>query len=156
MPGCGYVRTFEAEIDYLADATMRVHGVQTDHRHSLEYVWIVHLPNYEIVNTTAYHRFGEPEILSPTLLSRCAAIQGACTTQGFTAAVREALGPLPGYQEHGVTTVEMARVSLQGLPVAKGDHERFASTAATVPPGPSRTARMAWERNRTSSPWICN
>jgi hypothetical protein len=156
VPGCGYVRTFEAEIDYLADATMRVRGVQTDHRHSLEYAWIVRLPNYEIVNTTAHHRFGEPEILSPTLLSRCAAIQGACTTQGFTTAVREALGPLPGSQEHLGMAVEMARVSLQGFPVPKGDHERFASAAAPVPPGPSQTARMAWERDRAGSPWICN
>jgi len=156
VPECGYVRTFEAEIDYLADTTMRVRGVQTDHRHKLVYVWIVRLPNYEIVHTTAHHLCGEPEILSPTLLSRCAAIQGACATQGFTATVRQALGLLPGYQEHLVMAVEMARVSLQGFPVPKGDHERFAPAAATVPVGPSRTARMAWERDRASWPWICN
>ena len=106
VPGSGYVHTFAAEIDYLVDATLRVRGVQTDYRHSVESVWRVRLPNYEIVNAMAHHVFGEPESLSPPLLSRCAAIQGACTTRGFTAAVREALGLLPGYQEHLVMAVK--------------------------------------------------
>lgn len=156
VPNNGYVRTFEAEIDYLEDLTLRIRGVQTDHQHRLEYVWIVRLPDYEIINTAARHLSGEPAVLSPALLTRCAAIQGTRTTQGFTTTMRTALGDLPGHQEHLVMAIEMARVSLQGFPVPQGDHERFAAAATTVPPGSSRVARMAWERDRVGWPWICN
>ncbi len=52
--------------------------------------------------------------------------------------------------------IDMARVSLQGFPVPKGDHERFAASAAMLPPGPSRVARMAWERDRVDWSGICN
>jgi len=156
VPDHGYTRAFDAEIDYLEDPTLRVRGVQTDHQHSLEYVWIVRLPKYEIVHTTARHLAGEPEVLSPELVMRSAAIQGVCATQGFTTKMRAALGDLPGHQEHLVMAIEMARVSLQGFPVPKDDHERFASMATTVPPGPSQVARMSWERDRAGWPWICN
>jgi hypothetical protein len=156
VPDRGYVRTFEAEIDYLEDTTMRVRGVQSDHQHRLEYVWIVRLPNYEILSASVHHLAGDPPVLSPELVTRCAAFQGMCTTQGLTKTVRAALGDLPGSQEHLVMAIEMARVSLQGFPVPQNDHERFASLAETVPPGPSRIARMAWERDRAGWPWICN
>ena len=156
VPDRGYIRTFEAEIDYLEDATMRVHGVQSDYQHRLEYIWIVRLPNYKILSASASHLAGEQTVLSPELLTRCAALQGMCTTQGLTKTVRSTLGDLPGSQEHLMMTIEMARVSLQGFPVPKGDHERFASLAETIPSGPSRIARMAWERDRAGWPWICN
>lgn len=156
VPDHGYVRTFAADIDYLEDATMRVRGTQLDHQHRLEYTWVVRLPNYEILSASAHHIAGEPTVLSPELLVRCGALRGMCTTQGLTKTVRAALGDLPGHQEHLAMAIEMARVSLQGFPVPKGDHERFASLAETVPPGPSRVARMAWERDRAGWPWICN
>ena len=156
VPDGGYVRTFTAEIDYLEDRTLQVRGVQSDYQHSLEYVWIVSLSHYEIINTTARHVSGEPEVMSPALISRCAAIQGTRTTQGFTTTMRTALGDLPGHNEHLVMAIEMARVSLQGFPVPLGDHERFASAAEAIPPGPTRTARMAWERDRVDWPWIRN
>jgi len=156
IPERGYVRTFEAEIDYLEDATMRVRGVQADHQHRLEYIWRVALPHYEILSVTACHLSGEPTVLSPALLTRCTVIQGTRTTQGFTSVMRAALGGMPGHQEHLVMAIEMARVSLQGFPVPKGDHERFAYMAEAVPPGSSRVARMSWERDRAGWPWICN
>lgn len=152
----GYVRTFEAEIDYLEDATMRVRGVQTDHQHALEYDWQVRLPDYEILHASARHLSGEPTVLSPPLLSRCTTIQGAQTSQGFSKTMRAALGDLPGHQEHLAIAIEMARVSLQGFPVPKGDHERFAAAAEMLPPGPTRVARMSWERDRVDWSWICN
>lgn len=156
LPDSGYVRRFAAEIDYLEDRTMRVRGVQTDHRHGLEYVWRVCLPAYAILHASARCLSGEPAVVSPDLLSRCTAIQGAQASQGFSKIMRTALGDLPGCQEHLALAIEMARVSLQGFPVPKGDHERFASAAAALPPGPSRVARMAWERDRTDWSWICN
>ena len=156
LPDSGYVRSFEAQIDYLEDKTMRVRGVQTDHRHSLEYVWRVGLPAYDILHASARQLSGEPAVLSPDLLRRCTAIQGAQASQGFSKIVRAALGDLPGHQEHLAIAIEMARVSLQGFPMPKGDHERFAAAAAGLPPGPSRVARMAWERDRTDWSWICN
>lgn len=156
VPEQGYVRTFEAEIDYLEDKTMRVRGVQSDHQHRLEYIWTVAFPHYEILNVTAHHLSGEPTVLSPELVTRCTAIQGSRTSQGFTAVMRTALGGLPGHQEHLVMAIEMARVSLQGFPVPKNDHERFAHLTEAIPPGPSRTALMSWERDRAGWPWICN
>ncbi len=156
LPDTGYSRTFEAELDYLEDATMRVRGIQTDPRCSLEYTWHVRLPEYEIIDASAQHLAGEPAILSPELLSRCTDIQGAQASHGFAKTMRAALGDLPGHQEHLALAIEMARVSLQGFPVPKNDHERFVSAAATLPPGPSRVARMAWERDRTDWSWICN
>ena len=156
LPDSGYVRSFEAEIDYLEDTTMRVRGVQTDHRHSLEYVWRVRLPEYEILHASARHLSGEPAVLSPELLGRCTAIQGTLASPGFTKTMRTTLGDPVGHREHLAIAIEMARVSLQGFPVPKGDHERFASAAAALPPGPSRVARMTWERDRVDWPWICN
>lgn len=156
LPDDGYVRAFEAEIDYLEDKTMRVSGIQTDHRHSLQYTWVVSLPDYEIVHASAQHLSGEPTVLSPQLLSRCTTIRGAQTSQGITKIIRTALGDLPGKQEHLALAVEMARVSLQGFPVPNGDHERFASVAETLPPGPTQVARMSWERDRVDWSWICN
>jgi hypothetical protein len=156
IPERGYIRTFEAEIDYLEDATMCVRGVQADYQHRLEYIWQVALPHYEIRNVTARHLMGEPTVLSPELVTRCRVIQGTRTTQGFTTTMRATLGDFPGHLEHVAIAIEMARVSLQGFPVPKGDHERFASLAAMIPQESSRTALMAWERDRASWPWICN
>ena len=156
LPSDGYIRTFEAEIDYLADSIMRVRGVQTDHRHALEYDWVLRFPDYQILQASARHLSGEPTVLSPQLLSRCTTIQGTHASQGFTKTMRAALGDLPGHQEHLAMAIDMARVSLQGFPVPKGDHERFAASAAMLPPGPSRVARMAWERDRVDWSGICN
>ena len=156
LPSHDYIRSFEAEIDYLEDATLRIRGVQTDHQHTLAYDWVVRFPDYQVLRASARHLSGEPTVLSPQLLSRCAALQGTHTSQGFTKSVRATLGELPGHQQHLALAIDMARVSLQAFPVPKGDHERFAASAAGLPPGPSRVARMAWERDRVDLPEICN
>ena len=44
LPSHDYIRSFEAEIDYLEDATLRIRGVQTDHQHTLAYDWVVRFP----------------------------------------------------------------------------------------------------------------
>lgn len=154
LPSHGYIRTFEAEIDYLKDTTLRIRGVQTDYQHTLEYDWLVRFPDYTILRVAARQPAGE--VASPQLLSRCTALQGAQTGQGFTRAAHAALGELPGHWHHLALAIDMARVSLQAFPVPKGDHERFAAAATGLAPGPSRVARMAWERDRVEWSGICN
>lgn len=156
LPNHGYVRSFKAEIDYLEDETLRIRGVQTDHQHSLEYDWLVRFPDYTILAASARQPSGEPTVLAPQLLSRCRSLQGAQTNQGLSKVARSLFGELPGHRQHLALAIDMARVSLQAFPVPQGDHERFAAAAADLPPGPSRVARMAWERDRVEWPWICN
>ncbi len=144
----GYARTFEAEIDNLVDSEIRVRGRLADQRRTLASEWIVRLPTYEIVHASATHLSGAADVLSPALTTRLPAILGARVGQGFTRTIGENLGDLPGHTEHLTLATEMARVSLQAFPVPKDDHERFASSVTDMPPGPSRLARMLWERDR--------
>ena len=156
LPEGGYVRTFAAEIDNHSDSTIRIHGVLSDHRCALEHDWVLHIPEYEIIQASARHLSGEPTVLSPALIARYPAIRGARPGGGFTQTMREVLGDLPGHQDHLLLAIEMARISIQGYPVPKGDHERFRPLVAAMPPGPSRLARMSWERDRVDWPSICN
>ncbi|MCY4387590.1 MAG: DUF2889 domain-containing protein [Desulfurellaceae bacterium] len=144
----GYTLTFEAEIDNLANSEIRVRGTLADHRCALAAGWIVRLPTYEIRRASATHLSGTPDILSSALTARLPALRGARVGQGFTRTIGETLGDLPGHTEHLTLATEMARVSLQAFPVPKDDHERFASSVTDMPPGPSRLARMLWERDR--------
>ena len=166
LPEGGYVRTFEAEIDNHSESTIGIRGVLSDHQCTLEHDWVLQIPEYEIIQASAQHLSGEPTVLSPELTTRYSAIQGVRpggvrpggvhTGQGFTQTMREVLGDLPGHRDHLVLAIEMARVSLQGYTVPKGDHERFQPLVAAMPPGPSRLARMSWERDRVEWPSICN
>ena len=151
-----YTRTFEAEIDNLVNSEIRVRGTLSDQRCALSYDWVVHIPDYKILHAFASHLSGAPTILSPALTARVPSIQGATVGQGFTQTIREVLGDLPGHKEHLVLATEMARASLQAFPVPKGDHERFASFVQDMPPGPSRLARMLWERDRADLSMINN
>ena len=143
----GYTRTFEAEIDYLANSEIWVRGTLTDPRCALASEWIVRLPAYEIRHASATH-LSAAAVLSPALTARLPAIRGATIGQGFTRTIAAALGDVPGHTEHLTLATEMARVSLQAFPVPKDDHERFAACVTDMPPGPSRLARMLWERDR--------
>ncbi len=152
----GYTRTFEAEIDNLVNSEIRVRGTLSDHRCALTYDWVVHIPDYEILQASAYHLSGASTILSPDLTARVPSIQGATVSQGFTQLIGEVLGDLPGHKEHLALATEMARASFQAFPVPKGDHERFASFVKDMPPGPSRLARMLWERDRADFSMLNN
>ncbi len=156
LPEEGYVRTFEAQADYLLDATVRIRGTLSDHRCRLEYDWVVQIPECEILRASAQHLLGEPTVLSAQLQGSSSDILGVCTSQGFTKTMRQTLGHLPGHQEHLALAIEMARVSLQAYPVPKGDHKRFEASVAAIPPGPHRLARMVWERDRADWPWLRN
>ena len=156
LPQGGYVRTFEAAADYLLDETVRVRGTLSDHRCTLEYDWVVQIPECKILQASARHLSGEPVVLSPQLRDRSSDILGVCTSQGFTKTIRQTLGHLPGHQEHLALAIEMARVSLQAYPVPKEDHKRFEASVVALPPGPHRLARMVWERDRADWPWLRN
>ena len=156
LPADGYRREFTAALDYLGDKLMRVRGTLRDHQLSITHTWTVEVPDYTIKTASAEHQAGDSALLDPALADRVALIAGSRTTQGFTRAVREALGGLPGHRAHQALAIDMARISLQGFPVPRGDHERFAADAAALPEGPSRIARMAWARDRADWAGICN
>ncbi len=156
LPAGGYVRTFEAEIDDHAASTIRVRGVLSDHRCTIEHVWVLHTPEYEVIEASAQHLHGEPTVLSPELIGRYPAIRGVRIGRGFTRTVREALGNLPGQREHVILAIEMARVGQQAYKLPKGYHERFRPLVADMPPGPSRLARLSWEQDRDYIPELWN
>ena len=156
LPDSGYVREFEAAIDYLGDHLMAVTGTLRDHHLAIEYRWQVRVPDYVIVAAEGRHLAGEPGILDPALAARAGAIAGSRASQGFSRAMREALGTGAGLREHLALAMDMARVSLQGFPVPRDDHQRFAHLAAGIDNPASRLARMAWERDRADWGNVCN
>ncbi len=156
LPEGGYIRTFEAEIDDHGTQSIRVRGVLSDHRCSLEHVWILQAPEYEVIDASARHLHGDPIVLSPPLISRYAGIGGVRIGVGFTRSIREALGDLPGHQEHLALAVEMARVGQQVYKLPRSNLERFQPLVAHMPPGPSRQSRLLWEQDRDYMPALLN
>lgn len=156
LPEGGYVRTFEAEIDNHTAPTIRVRGVLSDYRCTLEHHWVLQTPEYEVIEASARHLQGDPAILSPELIVRYPNIRGVRIGRGFSQTVRESLGHLPGWQDHLALAIEMARVGQQVYKLPKGYHERFQPLTAGIPPGPSRLSRMAWEQDRSYMPALCN
>jgi hypothetical protein len=156
LPEGGYVRTFEAEIDAHSECAIRVSGVLSDHRCALEHEWVLQTPEYEVMQASARHLHGEPGILSPELIVRYPDIRGVRIAAGFTRTIRQALGELPGYQEHLALAIEMARVGQQAYQLPKGYYEQFWPLTVDIPSEPSRLARMAWEQDRSYRPDLCN
>ncbi len=156
MPEGGYVRTFEAEIDDYGPQLLRVRGVLSDYRCSLEHVWVLKTPEYEVLEATARHLRGEPVMLAPDLISRYPHIRGVRIGAGFTRTIREALGDAPGYHEHLTLAIEMARVGQQAYQLPPDHHQRFEPAVSHMPPGSSRLARMAWEQDRDYMPSLCD
>jgi hypothetical protein len=156
MPRGGSIRTFEAEIDDHGPPLLRVRGVLSDHRCSLEHVWILRTPAYEVLEASARHLHGEPAVLAPELIPRYPKIHGVRLGAGFTRTVRGALGDLPGHREHLALAIEMARVGQQAYQVPQNHHERFAPLVSHMPPGSSRLARLAWEQDRAYMPSLCD
>ena len=156
MPEGGYVRTFEAEIDDHGPQLLRVRGVLSDHRCSLEHVWIMQTPAYEVLEASARHLHGEPDVLASGLIPRYSHIRGVRIGAGFSRTIREALGDLPGHREHLILAIEMARVGQQAYQLPQDNHERFAPLVSHMPPGPSRLARLAWEQDRAYMPSLCD
>ena len=151
-----YRRQFFASVDNIDDARVRVRGTLSDPGLALSYDWTVSIPDYTILHASVEDRSKENRLLSPQLSKKAEGIAGSSVNHGFTRIMRGVLGDLPGHHEHLTLGIEMARVSLQVFPLPKDDHERFAAAAAEVPPGPSRLARMLWERDRTDFGMLSN
>ncbi len=152
FPASSYTRTFTAETDCLSTNELLVRGRMQDHRCTLEHVWTVRTPDYEVIAASANQIAGEPHSFAPTLCERYPNIAGVRVGRGFTKRVSEALGNLPGLQEHLFLAIEMARVAQQVYQFPPGFEEQFVAISAK----PSEQARMAWLKDRSYMPELAN
>jgi DUF2889 family protein len=140
----GYLRTFEAEIDVLADNETLVRGQMCDHRYSFSHVWRVRTPEYVVLEVSASHLAGDHSQFDPQLCARYSGIAGIKIGRGFSSRVGAALGNLPGRQEHLFLAIEMARVAQQVYQYSGEFEDRFPSVADTQ----TEAARIAWLKDR--------
>ncbi len=152
VPGSGYTRTFTAETDCLSANELLVRGRMQDHRCTLEHTWTVRTPEYEVVAASAHQIEGEPQAFDPGLCECYPNIAGVRVGRGFTKRVAEALGNLPGLQEHLFLAIEMARAAQQVYQFPPGFEEQFVALSAT----PTEQARMAWLKDRSYMPELAN
>ena len=148
----GYTRTFTAETDCLSANELLVRGRMRDHRFTLEHTWTVRTPDYEVIAASANQIEGEPQAFDPTLCERYPNIAGVRVGRGFTKRVSEALGNLPGLQEHLFLAIEMARAAQQVYQFPPGFENQFVAISAT----PTEQARMAWLKDRSYMPELAN
>jgi Protein of unknown function (DUF2889) len=143
-PPAEYRRTFEAEIDVLADGLLLVRGRMCDHRFDLEHVWRLKTPEYEVIEAGARQLEGDEARFDPGLCPRYAGIAGIKIGRGFSKRVISALGDSPGKQEHLWLAIEMARVGQQVYQYTPDFEAKFPE------PGddPSEAARIAWMKDR--------
>ena len=144
IPAEGYLRTFEAEIDVLAENEMLVSGVMSDHRFAFEHRWNVRMPNYEVISASARQIAGTLAEFRPELCERYAGIAGVGIGRGFSKRVIAALGDLPGAQEHLLTAIEMARIAQQVYQYTPEFESQFPATTNTG----SEAAHVAWLKDR--------
>ncbi len=136
-----YLRTFDAEIDVLAENELLVRGSMRDHRFAFEHVWKLRTPEYEIIEAGARQIEGE---FDPRLCERYAGVKGARIGRGFSKRVISALGDSPGAQEHLLTAIEMARVGQQVYQFTPEFDAQFPSSDG----GATAAARIAWSKDR--------
>ena len=148
----GYTRTFTAETDCLSANELLVRGRMQDHRFTLEHTWTVRTPDYEVIAASANQIEGDSAAFDPTLCERYPNIAGVRVGRGFTKRVSEALGNLPGLQEHLFLAIEMARAAQQVYQFPPGFEAQFATTSDS----PSEQARMAWLKDRSYMPDLVN
>jgi Protein of unknown function (DUF2889) len=152
IPAFGYTRTFTAETDCLSANELLVRGRMQDHRVTLEHVWTIRTPDYEVIAASANQIAGATQAFDPTLCERYPLIAGVRVGRGFTKRVSEALGNLPGLQEHLFLAIEMARAAQQVYQFPPGFEEKFVAISAT----PGEQARMAWLKDRSYMPDLAN
>jgi hypothetical protein len=152
MPASGYERTFAAETDCLSVNELLVRGRMQDHRFALEHIWTVRTPDYEVIAASASPLAGDPQAFAPALCERYPNIAGVRVGRGFTKRVQEALGNLPGLQEHLFLAIEMARAAQQVYQFPPGFEGQFATTSSD----PTEQARAAWLKDRAYMPELAN
>lgn len=144
IPTSGYERTFEAEIDVLAESELRVCGVMRDHRFAFEHVWRLRTPDYEVLEASARQLSGDEVQFQPELCPRYANIRGVKIGRGFSKHILTALGKLPGQQEHLLLAIEMARVGQQVYQYTPD----FEAQSSKRGEGETEIARVAWLKDR--------
>lgn len=136
-----YLRSFEAEIDVLAENELLVRGQMRDHRFAFEHVWRLRTPDYEVIEAGARQIEGQ---FDPRLCERYAEIKGARIGRGFSRRVTEALGDSSGAREHLLMAIEMARVGQQVYQYTLEFESQFPKADA----GTSEAAHVAWLKDR--------
>src|SRR5262245_35939144 len=136
-----YLRTFDAEIDVLAENELLVRGSMRDHRFAFEHVWKLRTPEYEVVEASARQIEGE---FDPRLCERYAGVKGVRVGRGFSKRVISELGDSPGAQEHLLMAIEMARVGQQVYQYTSEFESQFPSGGDD----PTEAARIAWLKDR--------
>jgi len=136
-----YLRTFDAEIDVLAENELLVRGSMRDHLFAFEHIWKLRTPEYEVIEASARQIEGE---FDPRLCQRYAGISGARIGRGFSKRVISALGDSPGAQEHLLTAIEMARVGQQVYQYTPEFEARFPAGDGDT----TEAARIAWLKDR--------
>ncbi|MGH9752353.1 MAG: DUF2889 domain-containing protein [Blastocatellia bacterium] len=136
-----YLRTFEAEIDVLAENELLVRGLMRDHRFAFEHVWRLRTPEYEVVEAAARQIEGE---FDPRLCERYAEIKGVRIGRGFSKRVISELRDSPDAQEHLLTAIEMARVGQQVYQYTPEFEAQFPKAVGAT----SEAARVTWLKDR--------
>ncbi len=136
-----YLRTFDAEIDVLAENELLVRGSMRDHRFAFEHVWKLRTPEYEILDARARQIEGE---FDPSLCGRYSSIRGARIGRGFSKRVLSELGDQAGAQEHLLTAIEMARVGQQVYQYTPEFESRFPESDGNT----TEAARIVWLKDR--------
>ena len=136
-----YLRTFQAEIDVLAENELLVRGLMRDHRFAFEHVWTLRTPEYEVIEAGARQIEG---VFDPRLCECYADIKGVRIGRGFSKRVVSALGEGPGAREHLLMAVEMARVGQQVYQYTP----EFEAQFPIADDSPTEIARAVWLKDR--------
>ncbi|MBI1761855.1 MAG: DUF2889 domain-containing protein [Acidobacteria bacterium] len=144
LPPSGYQRTFEAEIDVLAENELLVRGTMRDHRFAFAHDWRLHTPDYAVLEASARQLAGDAAQFQPELCTRYANIRGVKIGRGFSKHLLMALGDLPGQQEHLLLAIEMARVGQQVYQYTPEFEAQFPQRDNSA----NETARAAWLKDR--------
>lgn len=139
-----YLRTFEAEIDVVAENEIFVRGVMSDHRFAFEHTWLVRTPDYEVIEAAASQIAGDRAEFDPELCQRYPHIAGVRIGRGFSKRIVAELGDLPGAKEHLLMAIEMARAGQQVYQYTP----EFESQFPTAEAGTTEAAKVAWLKDR--------
>lgn len=139
-----YTRNFAAEIDVLAVDELLLQGTMQDHRFALQHNWKLRTPAYDIIEVSAQQHAGAAEKFAPELCARYANINGVKVGRGFTMHILQALGDLPGTQEHLWLAIEMARAGQQVYQFPAEFEAQFVAQPKTN----AGDAHLAWLKDR--------
>ncbi len=139
-----YLRTFAAEIDVLTTDELFLRGTMQDQKFLVEHTWKLRTPMYEILEASAQQQTGAGDIFHPELCERYEKIKGVKIGRGFTRHILQALGDVPGTQEHLFCAIEMARAGQQVYQFPA----EFESSFTAQPMTSASNAHAVWLKDR--------